>query len=50
MGAIAYFDMPEECYQCPCCGYNMKCRLLHYRDVSNYESRPDWCPLDEDDG
>lgn len=49
MDAIARFEMPEEGYQCPCCGSNMQCRLFHSKDVSRYENRPEWCPLEEED-
>lgn len=49
MGAVARFDMPEECYQCPCCGIHMQCQLFHSRNVSDYEGRPEWCPLEEED-
>lgn len=49
MGAVARFDMPEECYQCPCCGIHMQFQLFHSRSVSDYEGRPEWRPLEEDD-
>ena len=48
MDAIARFEMPEECYQCPCCGGNMHCRLFFSRKVPE-ERIPEWCPLEEDE-
>lgn len=51
MKSIAIIDTPESCILCPFCHYNKvysiyECRReRHWRIITNYNQKPDWCSL-----
>ena len=39
-------NMPDSCYDCPCCSIDKQCKAKEHKDIPNvFRGRPEWCPL-----
>ena len=39
-------NMPDSCYDCPCCSIDKQCKAKEYKDIPVvFRGRPEWCPL-----